>query len=158
MLAGFRERAAAVKGRPLPPVAGGGRQSFIQQAQSDFMDFAIIGDATASIDDGFLVLRVDLRPADKNRETAEGPSGHLDRPVAVFAGVSGPLLVRGVDASAGTIVPGDSGWRFLPRSRRRITGDESAFPAQGRFVPGVLFGISTSSAQFVSIASIASAH
>ena len=65
MLARFRERAAAVKGRPLPPIAGEERQQFIQQAQSDFMDFAIIGDATASIDEGVLVLRVDLRPADK---------------------------------------------------------------------------------------------
>lgn len=65
MLARFRERAAAVKGRPLPPVAGEERQRFIQQAQSDFQDFAIIGDATAAIEDGILVLRVDLRPADK---------------------------------------------------------------------------------------------
>lgn len=65
MLARFRERAAAVRGRPLPPVAGEERQRFIKQAESDFMDFAIIGDATASIDEGVLVLRVDLRPADK---------------------------------------------------------------------------------------------
>jgi hypothetical protein len=65
MLARFRERAAAVKGRPLPPVAGEERQRFLKQAESDFMDFAIIGDATASLDDGILVLRVDLRPADK---------------------------------------------------------------------------------------------
>lgn len=65
MLARFRERAAAVKGRPLPPVAGEERQRFIQQAQSDFMDFAIVGDATASLEDGILVLRVDLRPTDK---------------------------------------------------------------------------------------------
>jgi hypothetical protein len=65
MLARFRERAAAVKARPLPPIAGEERQRFIQQAQSDFMDFAIIGDATASIDDGILSLRVDLRPTDK---------------------------------------------------------------------------------------------
>jgi hypothetical protein len=65
MLARFRERATAVKGRPLPPVAGEERQRFIQQAQSDFMDFAIIGDATASLEDGILVLRVDLRPTDK---------------------------------------------------------------------------------------------
>lgn len=64
MIARFRERAAAVKDRPLPPVAGEERQRFIQQAKLDFMDFAIIGDATASIDDGILVLRVDLRPAD----------------------------------------------------------------------------------------------
>lgn len=65
MLARFRERAAAVKSRPLPPIAGEERQRFIQQAQSDFMDFAIIGDAGAAIEDGVLVLRVDLRPADK---------------------------------------------------------------------------------------------
>lgn len=65
MLARFRERAAAVKSRPLPPIAGEERQRFVQQAQTDFMDFAIVGDATASIEDGILVLRVDLRPADK---------------------------------------------------------------------------------------------
>jgi hypothetical protein len=63
MLARFRERAAAVKRRPLPPVAGEERQAFIQQAQVDFQDFAIIGDATGSVEDGVLVLRVDLRPS-----------------------------------------------------------------------------------------------
>jgi hypothetical protein len=65
MLARFHERAAAVKGRPLPPVAGEERQRFIEQAKSDYMDFAIIADAAATIEDGILVLRVDLRPADK---------------------------------------------------------------------------------------------
>ena len=65
MLERFRERAAAVRKRPLPPVAGDERRAFIEQANSDFRDFAIIGDATASIDDGILVLRVDLRPADQ---------------------------------------------------------------------------------------------
>ena len=65
MLARFRERAAAVKNRPLPPVAGEERQRFIQQAQTDYLDFAIIADATAAVEDGILVLRVDLRPADK---------------------------------------------------------------------------------------------
>ncbi len=62
MLQRFRERAAAVKKRPLPPVAGDERKHFIEQAQTDFQDFAIIGDASASIEDGVLVLRVDLRP------------------------------------------------------------------------------------------------
>jgi hypothetical protein len=62
MLARFRERAAAVKRRPLPPVAGEERQQFIAQAQVDYQDFAIIGDAEGSIEDGVLVLRVDLRP------------------------------------------------------------------------------------------------
>ena len=61
MIERFRERAAAVRRRPLPPVAGEERQHFLQQAQVDFQDFAIIGDASASIEDGVLVLRVDLR-------------------------------------------------------------------------------------------------
>jgi len=65
MLARFRERAHAVKQRPLPPVAGEERSRFIQQAQADFRDFAIIGDSVAAIEDGFLVLRVDLRPAEQ---------------------------------------------------------------------------------------------
>jgi hypothetical protein len=65
MIARFRERAQAVKRRPLPPVAGEERQLFIQQAQTDFQDFAIVGDAVATIEDGFLVLRVDLRPPEQ---------------------------------------------------------------------------------------------
>lgn len=65
MIARFRERALAVKRRPLPPVAGEERQLFIQQAQTDFQDFAIVGDAVGAIEDGFLVLRVDLRPPDQ---------------------------------------------------------------------------------------------
>jgi len=62
MIARFKERAAAVKRRPLPPVAGDERQMFIVQAQTDFQDFAMIGDASAEIQDGILVLRIDLRP------------------------------------------------------------------------------------------------
>ena len=65
MLARFRERAAAVRKRPLPPVAGEERQAFLTQANTDFMDFAIIGDAVGTIEDGVLTLRVDLRPADQ---------------------------------------------------------------------------------------------
>jgi hypothetical protein len=62
MIERFRQRAAAVRGRPLPPVAGEERTKFIKQAEVDYMDFAIIGDASGSIDDGVLTLRVDLRP------------------------------------------------------------------------------------------------
>lgn len=62
MLARFRERAAAVKNRPLPPVAGEERALFVKQAQLDFQDFAIVGDAAGTLEDGVLVLRVDLRP------------------------------------------------------------------------------------------------
>lgn len=62
MLARFRERAAAVRNRNLPPIGGEERAAFLKQAQDDFQDFAIIGDAAATIEDGVLVLRVDLRP------------------------------------------------------------------------------------------------
>ena len=62
MIARFRDRAAAVKKRPLPPVAGEERTLFLQQAQVDFQDFAIIGDSVATIEEGVLVLRIDMRP------------------------------------------------------------------------------------------------
>lgn len=64
MVARFRERAASVKRRQIPPVEGEARREFIRQAEADFQDFALIGDATAELEDGFLVLRVDLRPPD----------------------------------------------------------------------------------------------
>jgi hypothetical protein len=61
MLQRFRERAAAVRQRPLPPVAGAERQAFIEQANNDFMDFAIVADAAGTVEDGVLVLRIDLK-------------------------------------------------------------------------------------------------
>lgn len=64
MLQRFRDRAHAVRSRPLPPVGGDERTQFIEQAQIDFQDFAILGDAVASIEDGVLVLRIDLRPSE----------------------------------------------------------------------------------------------
>lgn len=64
MIQRFRERAEAVRSRPLPPVAGEERTRFVEQAQVDFQDFAILGDAEVSVEDGVLVLRVDLRPPD----------------------------------------------------------------------------------------------
>ena len=62
MLARFRERAKAVRERPLPPVAGAERQRFVEQAQLDFQDFAIVGDAQWTFTDGVLTLTVNLRP------------------------------------------------------------------------------------------------
>lgn len=64
MIARFRERAQAVKKRNLPPVAGPERTRLVQQAQVDFQDFAMVGDAEGSLEDGILTLRVDLRPKD----------------------------------------------------------------------------------------------
>ena len=62
MITRFRDRAEAVRTRPLPPVGGEERTLFIRPAQEDFQDFAIIGDAVGAVEDGHLVLRVDLRP------------------------------------------------------------------------------------------------
>ena len=58
----FRERAASVRRRQIPPVEGDARREFIRQAEVDFRDFAIIGDAETTLEEGVLVLRVDLRP------------------------------------------------------------------------------------------------
>ena len=60
MLQRFRDRAQAVRERPLPPVAGPQREQFVAQAELDFMDFAMIGDATWNFADGVLTLRIDL--------------------------------------------------------------------------------------------------
>jgi hypothetical protein len=62
MVARFRQRAEAVRTRGIPPIEGPERQRFREQAQLDYMDFAMIGDAETTIDDGILTLRVDLRP------------------------------------------------------------------------------------------------
>ena len=62
MVERFRRRAQAVKDRGLPPVEGPERQRFREQAQIDYMDFAMIGDAAVTLEDGVLTLRVDLRP------------------------------------------------------------------------------------------------
>jgi hypothetical protein len=64
MVARFRKRAQAVRERGLPPVEGPERQRFREQAQVDFMDFSMLGDAEADLTDGILTLRVDLRPPD----------------------------------------------------------------------------------------------
>jgi len=59
----FRARAEAVRSRGLPPVEGPDRERFKEQARADFMDFAMVGDATPSLENGILTLRIDLRPA-----------------------------------------------------------------------------------------------
>ena len=64
MIARYRERAEAVRKRNLPAVGGEERKLFIEQAETDFMDYAMIGDATASFDDGVLTLTIDLRSGD----------------------------------------------------------------------------------------------
>ena len=69
MVARFRARAEAVRTRGMPPIEGPERQRFREQAQRDFADYAMIGDAETELVDGILTLRIDLRPP------AEGAAG-----------------------------------------------------------------------------------
>ncbi len=62
MIERFRNRAKAVRSRGMPPVEGAERKRFVEQMQLDFMDYAMLGDAEGSLDDGILTLRIDLRP------------------------------------------------------------------------------------------------
>jgi hypothetical protein len=62
MISRFQARAKAVRQRGIPPVEGAERKRFIDQARIDFLDYAMIGDSEASLEDGILTLRVDLRP------------------------------------------------------------------------------------------------
>ena len=70
MVARFRQRAQAVKERGMPPIEGPERQRFREQAQRDFTDFAMIGDAEAELVEGILTLRIDLRPPEARTQSA----------------------------------------------------------------------------------------
>ncbi|MDA8281125.1 MAG: hypothetical protein M0Z63_12045 [Actinomycetota bacterium] len=65
MIERFRARARAVRERGIPPIEGPERQRFIDQAQLDYMDYAMLGDADAELRDGILTLSLDLRPPDQ---------------------------------------------------------------------------------------------
>ena len=90
MVARFRARAEAVRHRGMPPIEGVERQRFREQAQRDFSDYAMIGDAEAELVDGILTLRIDLRPPDE-QEAADTSSLTHDAvnrsPAVVHAGV-----------------------------------------------------------------------
>lgn len=62
MIERFRTRAKAVRSRGMPPIEGAERKRFVEQMQLDYMDYAMLGDAEGSLEDGILTLRVDLRP------------------------------------------------------------------------------------------------
>ena len=68
MLHRFQERARAVRQRGVPPLEGPERKLFIDQAKTDYMDFAMIGDAQGSLEDGILTLTIDLRPTSARDE------------------------------------------------------------------------------------------
>lgn len=60
MIKRYAERAEAVKRRPLPPVAGEERKRFIEQAETDYTDYALVANAAWSVEEGHLVLRIPL--------------------------------------------------------------------------------------------------
>jgi hypothetical protein len=62
MIGRFQARAKAVRQRGIPPVEGADRKRFIDQARIDYLDYAMIADAQATLDDGILTLVIDLRP------------------------------------------------------------------------------------------------
>lgn len=57
----FRERAAAVKARGIPPLEAEARRAFIKQAELDYLDYALVGQADWTVEDGStLTLRIPL--------------------------------------------------------------------------------------------------
>jgi hypothetical protein len=68
MIDRFRARARAVRQRGLPPLEGQERKRFMDQARIDYMDYAMIGDARANLEDGILTLTIDLRPRPATEE------------------------------------------------------------------------------------------
>ena len=60
-IARFRDRAAAVRERGVPPLEGEARRNFIQQMELDHLDYALVGSATWTVEDDHLVLRIPLR-------------------------------------------------------------------------------------------------
>lgn len=56
----FRQRAAAVRERGIPPLEGEARRSFIQQMELDHLDYSLVGSATWTVEEGHLVLRIPL--------------------------------------------------------------------------------------------------
>ena len=57
----FRDRAAAVKERGIPPLEGEARRVWIESAEHDFMDYSLVGRAEWTVEDDALVLRISLK-------------------------------------------------------------------------------------------------
>jgi len=56
----FRDRAAAVKERGIPPLEGEARKKFIAAMEFDFLDYSLVGAASWAVEEGHLVLRIPL--------------------------------------------------------------------------------------------------
>ena len=96
MIQRFQERAKAVRKRNMPPVAGAERVAFIKQAELDYQDYALVADASISLDGG--VLTIDLRPAIRG-------VGHLER--ETLAAMENIANARPLDSL--DVLPADGG-------------------------------------------------
>jgi hypothetical protein len=56
----FRDRAAAVRERGIPPLEGDARRAFIASAEEDHQDYMLVSSASWSVEGGQLVLRIPL--------------------------------------------------------------------------------------------------
>lgn len=73
MVQRFQQRAAAVRKRNIPPITGAERKAFIEQAELDYQDYALLADSRISLDGG--ILTVDLRPAICDATMRKSPMG-----------------------------------------------------------------------------------
>lgn len=56
----FRQRAAAVRDRGIPPLEGEDRHKFIAAAEQDYADYMLVASATWAVEEQHLVLRIPL--------------------------------------------------------------------------------------------------
>jgi hypothetical protein len=56
----FRQRAAAVRDRGIPPLEAEARRIFVKQMELDHLDFSLVGSAGWAVEEGDLVLRIPL--------------------------------------------------------------------------------------------------
>ena len=56
----FKDRANAVKDRPMPPIGGDERMQFMKQAELDYQDYMIISDSEFEVTDEYLIFKYKL--------------------------------------------------------------------------------------------------
>ena len=56
----FKDRASAVKERPMPPIGGDERMQFMKQAELDYQDYMIISDSEFEVTDEYLIFKYRL--------------------------------------------------------------------------------------------------
>jgi hypothetical protein len=57
----FRQRAAAVRERGIPPLEGAARRRYVEAAEQDHLDYSLVASAAWSVEGDCLVLRIPLR-------------------------------------------------------------------------------------------------